>query len=226
MRTLPLAALLLALPLSAQAKPKSKPKPKVEVPVPAAAPAVAPAPAPEPTPAPKPKPRVKFETSYGPIVVELEPELAPATVANFLRYVQEGHYAGTIFHRVIPGFMVQGGGLAEDLSEKPTHASIPNEAPATFKAGLKNTPGTLAMARQTDPQSATAQFYINTNTNTVLDHKAMTADGYGYCVFGHVVEGMEAVAKIEKVNTIWRRGMQNVPEYAVRIKSAELLPEK
>jgi len=222
MRTLPLAALLLTLPLSAQAKPKSKPKPKAE----AAVPVAAPAPAPEPAPAPKPKPRVRFETSYGPIVVELEPELAPKTVANFLRYVKEGHYAGTIFHRVIPGFMVQGGGLAEDLSEKATHASIPNEAPATLKAGLKNTPGTLAMARQPDPQSATAQFYINTNANTMLDHKATTTEGYGYCVFGRVVEGMEAVAKIEKVNTVWRRGMQNVPEYAVRIKSAELLPEK
>lgn len=222
MRTLPLAALLLTLPLTAQAKPKSKPKPKPAVEVPAPVPA----PIPEPTPAPKPKPRVKLETSYGPIILELEPELAPATVANFLRYVKEGHYAGTIFHRVIPGFMIQGGGLAEDLSEKATHAPIPNEAPATFKAGLKNVPGTLAMARQDNPQSATAQFYINTNANSILDHKAPTAEGYGYCVFGRVVEGMEAVAKIEKVNTVWRRGMQNVPEYAVRIKSAEILPEK
>jgi len=222
MRFLPLATLVIALPLSAQAKPKSKPKPKPA----AAVSAPAPAPVPEPTPAPKPKPRVKFETSYGPIVVELEPELAPATVANFLRYVKEGHYAGTTFHRVIPGFMIQGGGLAEDLSEKPTHAPIPNEAAATFKAGLKNTPGTLAMARQDDPQSATAQFYINTNTNSILDHRAPVGKDFGYCVFGRVVEGMEAVTKIEKVNTVWRRGMQNVPEYAVRIKSAELLPEK
>lgn len=222
MRTLPLAALLLALPLSAQDKPKSKPKPK-----PATAVAEpTPAPVPEPTPAPKFKPRVKLETSYGPVILELEPELAPATVANFLRYVKEGHYAGTIFHRVIPGFMVQGGGLAEDLSEKPTHAPVLNEAPATFKAGLKNVPGTLAMARQDDPQSATAQFYINTNANDVLDHRAPTGKDYGYCVFGRVVEGMEAVLKIEKVNTVWRRGMQNVPEYPVRIKSAELLPEK
>ncbi len=221
MRTLPLAAALLCLPLSAQGKPASKPKPKA-----AAVPTPAPAEIPEPMPAPKPKPRVKLETSYGPVILELEPELAPATVANFLRYVKEGHYAGTIFHRVIPGFMVQGGGLLEDLSEKPTHGPIPNEAPATFKAGFKNVPGTLAMARQDDPQSATAQFYINTNANDVLDHRAPAGKDYGYCVFGRVVEGMEAIVKIEKVTTVWRKGMQNVPEYAVRIKSAELLPEK
>lgn len=223
MHTLPLALLLLALPLSAQGKPASKAKPKA-VPAPAAEPT--PAPVAAPAPAPKPKPRVKLETSYGPVILELEPELAPATVANFLRYVQEGHYAGTIFHRVIPGFMVQGGGLKEDLSEKPAHMPIPNEAPTTFKAGLKNEPGTVAMARQDDPQSATAQFYINTNTNTSLDHQAPTPQGYGYCVFGRVVEGMEAVLKIEKVTTVWRRGMQNVPEYPVRIKSAEVLPGK
>ncbi len=221
MYRLPIAALLLALPLFPQAKPKSKSRPK-----PAAVAEPAPAPAPAPTPAPKPKPRVKLETSYGPVILELEPELAPATVANFLRYVKEGFYAGTIFHRVIPGFMVQGGGLKEDLSEKPTHLPIPNEAPATFKGGLKNVPGTLAMARQDDPQSATAQFYINTNANDVLDHRAPTGKDYGYCVFGRVVEGMEAIQKIEKVTTVWRRGMQNVPEYPVRIKSAELLPEK
>jgi len=223
MRTLPLAALLLVLPLSAQGKPKAKPKAK---PATTAVAEPAPAPVAEPVPAPKAKPRVKLETSYGPVVVELEPELAPETVANFLRYVKEGHYAGTIFHRVIPGFMVQGGGLLEDLSEKPTHGPIPNEAPATFKAGLKNVLGTVAMARQTDPQSATAQFYINTNTNVSLDHSAPTAEGYGYCVFGRVVEGMEAILKIEKVNTVWRRGMQSVPEYPVRLKSAEVLPEK
>ena len=220
MPRLPLAALLLALPLSAQVrKPKAKPKP-------AAAPVAEPAPATAPVPAPKPKPRVRLETSYGPVVLELEPELAPATVANFLRYVKEGFYAGTVFHRVIPGFMIQGGGLKEDLIEKPTHAPIPNEAPATFKAGLKNVPGTVAMARLDDPQSATAQFYINTNANDVLDHRAPTAKDYGYCVFGRVVEGMEAALKIEKVTTVWRRGMQNVPEYPVRIKSAELLPER
>ena len=223
MHRLSLAALLLALPLSAQGRTKPKTKPK-----PAATPVAesAPTPLPAPVPAPKPKPRVRLETSYGPVVLELEPELAPATVANFLRYVKEGFYAGTIFHRVIPGFMIQGGGLKEDLVEKPTHAPIPNEAPATFKAGLKNVPGTVAMARLDDPQSATAQFYINTNANDVLDHRAPTGKDYGYCVFGRVVEGMEAVLKIEKVTTVWRRGMQNVPEYPVRIKSAELLPAR
>ena len=211
--------LALVLPLSAQGKPTTKAKPK---PV-AAAPASAPVPVPEPAPAPKPKPRVKLDTSYGPIVLELEPEVAPATVANFLRYVNEGHYAGTIFHRVIPGFMVQGGGMTQEMVEKPTHAAVTNEAPATFKAGLKNELGMVAMARTADPHSACAQFYINTGMNTSLDHTAPTPEGYGYCVFGRVVEGMEAVLKIEKVTTVWRRGMQNVPEYPVRIRAAEVL---
>jgi len=221
MRLLPLLALLAILPLGAQPKPAAKPKSKPK-PV-AAEPAPAPAPTPEPAPAPKPKPRVKLDTSYGPIVLELEPEAAPATVENFLRYVSEGHYAGTVFHRVIPGFMIQGGGMTPDLVEKPTHAPVTNEAPATFKAGFKNEPGMVAMARTGDPHSASSQFYINTAANTSLDHTAPTPEGYGYCVFGRVVEGMEVVAKIEKVTTVWRRGMQNVPEYAVRIKSAEIL---
>jgi len=179
-----------------------------------------------PATTPQAKPRVKFTTSYGPIVVELEPFLAPATVANFLRYVKEGHYAGTIFHRVIPGFMIQGGGHLEDLREKPTHEPIQNEAPATFKGGLKNTKGTIAMARTGDPHSATAQFFINTADNPALDFRAMNEAGYGYCAFGRVVEGMEVVTKIEKVHTVWRMGMQDVPEYALRIKAAEVLPEK
>jgi cyclophilin family peptidyl-prolyl cis-trans isomerase len=171
-----------------------------------------------------PKPRVKLETSYGPIVVELEPALAPRTCENFLRYVKDGFYAGTIFHRVIPGFMIQGGGMLPDLSEKPTRESILNEAPDTFRGGLKNTKGTVAMARTEDPNSARAQFYINTADNPELDNRDLSQAGYGYCVFGRVVSGMEAVEKIEKVNTILRKGMQNVPEYAVRIKSAELVP--
>ncbi|MBP1628065.1 MAG: ppiB [Holophagaceae bacterium] len=179
-----------------------------------------------PAPVPTVKPRVKLTTSYGPIVVELEPGLAPVTVANFLRYVKEGHYAGTIFHRVIPGFMIQGGGFTEDMTEKATHSPIQNEAPATYVAGLKNSRGTIAMARMEDPQSATAQFYINTVDNPALDYKAPTTSGYGYCAFGRVVEGLEVVDKIEKVRTVWRRGMQDVPEYALRIKGAEVLPEK
>jgi cyclophilin family peptidyl-prolyl cis-trans isomerase len=206
MKVLLLAALLCAInPLSGQVP----------------APAPAPAPAQE---APKAKPRVQIITSYGPIVVELEPDLAPRTVENFLRYVKEGHYAGTIFHRVIAGFMIQGGGLLPDLTEKPGHDPIPNEAAATFAAGLKNTRGTLAMARTDEPDSASAQFYINTADNAILDHKDGTAAGFGYCAFGRVVSGMEAVDKIEKVNTILRKGQQNVPEYAVRIKSVEILP--
>lgn len=213
--------LLLALPLAAQSAPKAKPKAKPAL---KAAPAPAPSPAPEPPPAPKAKPRVKLDTSYGPIVIELEPDLAPLTVENFLRYVKEGHYAGTVFHRVIPGFMVQGGGMLDDMSEKPTHPPIPNEAPATFAAGLKNLRGTVAMARTDDPNSATAQFFINTGDNASLDHKSPSAEGMGYCVFGRVVEGMEAVDRIEKVRTGWRRGHQNVPEYPVRLKGAEVLP--
>jgi cyclophilin family peptidyl-prolyl cis-trans isomerase len=171
-----------------------------------------------------PKPRVRLMTSYGPILLELEPEAAPKTVENFLDYVKEGFYAGTIFHRVIPGFMIQGGGFTENLQEKPTHASVQNEADQAAKAGLLNTRGTLAMARTDDPHSATAQFFINTADNPRLDHRDLSREGYGYCVFGRVVEGMDVVAKIEKVITVTRKGMSNVPEYAVRIKSAELVP--
>jgi cyclophilin family peptidyl-prolyl cis-trans isomerase len=212
----------LCASLAAQDKPAP---PKAPSPV-AAAPAVAvPAVPVAPPPAVKPKPRVQIDTSYGPIVVELEPDLAPRTVANFLQYVSEGFYDNTIWHRVIEGFMIQGGGLLTDLTEKPTHAPISNEAPETSKAGLLNTRGTIAMARQDKPQSATAQFYINTVDNNVLDHRDLTDAGFGYCVFGRVISGMEAVDKIVKVHTGWRHGMQNVPEYSVRIKSARRLPD-
>jgi len=201
MKALPLAALLLLAPVPGRAQ------------------------APAAAEAPKAKPRVRIDTSYGPVVVELEPGLAPRTVANFIAYVKAGHYAGTIFHRVIPGFMVQGGGLDKDLNEKPGRDPIPNEAPETFAAGLKNTRGTIAMARTTDPGSATAQFYINLVDNPPLDFKDRSVEGYGYCAFGRVVSGMEAVDKIAQVTTVMRKGMQNVPEYAVRIKAAEVLPE-
>jgi len=174
--------------------------------------------------APKVKPKVRIDTSYGPFVVELEADLAPRTVANFLRYVKEGFYSDTIFHRVIEGFMVQGGGVLKDMTEKPCHEPIPNEAKATFGGGLKNLRGTLAMARTPAPHSATAQFFINTADNASLDPKDDTDAGFGYCVFGRVVSGMEVVDKIEKVHTILRHGMANVPEYPVRIKSADLLP--
>jgi cyclophilin family peptidyl-prolyl cis-trans isomerase len=201
-RTL-LCSLALALPLAAQA-----PAP----------------PAPAAVPVPVAKPRVQLLTSYGPIVVELEPELAPKTVANFLQYVQEGHYKGTIFHRVIEGFMIQGGGLLENLEEKPSRAPVFNEAPQTFKAGLKNTRGAIAMARTGSPHSATAQFYINTVDNPRLDHRDLSEDGYGYCAFGRVISGMEAVDKISKVKTEWRRGQSDVPQFPVRLKDAVLLP--
>jgi cyclophilin family peptidyl-prolyl cis-trans isomerase len=177
-----------------------------------------------PAPAPAAKPRVQLLTSYGPVVVELEPELAPKTVANFLQYVKDGHYKGTIFHRVIEGFMVQGGGMLENMEEKPGREPILNEAPQTFRAGLKNTRGTLAMARTGLPHSASAQFYINVVDNPRLDHRDMSEDGYGYCVFGRVVEGMDAVDKISRVKTEWRRGMSDVPQFAVRLRDAVLLP--
>lgn len=175
-------------------------------------------------PAPTAKPRVRILTSYGPVVVELEPALAPKTVANFLGYVEKGFYAGTIFHRVISGFMVQGGGCLENLEEKPAGPAILNEAPQTFKAGLKNTRGTIAMARTTSPHSAMAQFYINVVDNPRLDHRDLSEDGYGYCAFGRVVSGMEAVDRIANVKTEWRRGMSDVPQFAVRIKEAVVLP--
>jgi cyclophilin family peptidyl-prolyl cis-trans isomerase len=170
------------------------------------------------------KPKVKIDTSYGPFVVELEPDLAPKTVANFLRYVQEGFYSDTIFHRVIKGFMVQGGGMLKDLTEKPVHEAVFNESRTTFAAGLKNTRGAVAMARTDNPQSATAQFFINTVDNPGLDPQAGNPQEYGYCVFGRVISGMAVVDQIEKVHTLWYHGMPNVPEYPVRIKTAELLP--
>jgi cyclophilin family peptidyl-prolyl cis-trans isomerase len=200
-----LCTLLLALPAAAQAPVVPAPPPTAVVPPTAA------------------KPRVQLLTSYGPVVVELEPELAPKTVANFLQYVQEGFYKGTIFHRVIDGFMVQGGGLLENMEEKPGRAPILNEAPQTFKAGLKNTRGTIAMARTGAPHSAVAQFYINLVDNPRLDHRDMTEEGYGYCAFGRVISGMDAVDKIAKVKTEWRRGMGDIPQFAVRLKDAALL---
>lgn len=203
-----LVTLALVLPLAAQLPPAP----------------VAAAPGSAPAPTPMAKPRVQLLTSYGPIVVELEPELAPKTVENFLQYVRDGHYKGTIFHRVIDGFMIQGGGLLENLEEKPNRAPVLNEAPQTFKAGLKNLRGTIAMARTGSPHSATAQFYINVMDNPRLDHRDMSEEGYGYCVFGRVVSGMEAVDKIAKVKTEWRRGMGDVPQFTVRLKDAVLLP--
>lgn len=162
-------------------------------------------------------PRVRIETNYGPITLELEPEKAPKTVENFLGYVKSGHFTGTIFHRVISGFMIQGGGMTESMVEKEAKAPITNEA---ARSGLKNLKGTIAMARTSDPDSAQAQFFINTADNPALDPKAGEA---GYAVFGRVVEGMENVLKIDGVKTVWRKGSQNVPDYPVRIKAASLV---
>ncbi len=142
-------------------------------------------------------PRVKVETNLGSFVLELYPDKAPKTVENFLKYVQDGFYDGTVFHRVIDGFMIQGGGFTPDLERKETRAPIVNEA----DNGLKNTRGTIAMARTMDPHSATAQFFINVKDNPFLDHRGKTPRGWGYAVFGKVVEGMDVVDKIRKVRT-------------------------
>jgi len=171
---------------------------------------------------PQAKPRVSIHTSYGPVVVELEPSLAPATVENFLSYVKSGHYSGTIFHRVIDGFMVQGGGFTENMTEKAVNAPVKNESKAD---GLKNIRGTIAMARTDDPNSATSQFFINLADNPRLDFTSVTLAGIGYCVFGKVVSGMENVDKIAKARTVWRKGFSDVPEFPVRITKAEILAE-
>ena len=140
-------------------------------------------------------PRVTLETTKGRIVIDLDEAKAPKTVANFLEYVRSGHYDGTIFHRVIPGFMVQGGGFTETMSQKPTRAPIQNEA----DNGLSNARGTIAMARTGDPHSASAQFFINVNDNRGLDHSGKNPQGWGYAVFGKVTEGMDVVDQIVKV---------------------------
>ena len=151
--------------------------------------------------------KVKIETSHGTIVAELDPEKAPVTVENFLKYVREGFYDGTIFHRVIEGFMIQGGGFDDNMQQKKTLSPIRNEA----GNGLKNVKGTLAMARTSVVDSATAQFFINLADNGFLDHRDETQAGYGYAVFGKVVEGMDVVEAIGKVKTGDFRGHQDVP---------------
>jgi len=166
-------------------------------------------------------PLVVIETSLGNITVEVYPDRAPKSVENFLGYVKDGFYDGTVFHRVIRGFMVQGGGLTADLGRKPTRASVENEA----ANGLKNQRGTVAMARTAEIHSATSQFFINTVNNGALDHKGGGARDYGYCVFGKVTEGMDVVDKIEKVETGEKSGYQNVPVEPVVIKSVRLKTE-
>ncbi|MCF6150595.1 MAG: peptidyl-prolyl cis-trans isomerase [Candidatus Kuenenia sp.] len=161
-------------------------------------------------------PKVSLETNHGEIVLELYPEKAPETVENFLKYVGDGFYNGTIFHRVIKGFMIQGGGLTEDMNRKTTLDPIKNEA----YNGLKNSRGTVAMARTMDPHSATAQFFINTVDNGFLDFKDQTTRGWGYCVFGKVVKGMEVVDAIERLPTTKKAGYSDVPGATVIVKKA------
>jgi cyclophilin family peptidyl-prolyl cis-trans isomerase len=158
-------------------------------------------------------PRVSLKTSMGEIVLELYPEKAPKSVENFLQYVKNGHYNGTIFHRVKNGFMIQGGGFDKNMKQKPTRAPIENEA----KNGLKNEPYTLAMARTSDPHSASAQFFINVKNNSFLDYPGQ--DGWGYAVFGKVVKGMDVVDKIKLVPT----AAGDVPTKPVVIESASII---
>ncbi|MBX3610604.1 MAG: peptidyl-prolyl cis-trans isomerase [Hydrogenophaga sp.] len=163
-----------------------------------------------------PNPRVKLSTSQGDIVVELDPAKAPKTVENFLQYVAEHHYDGTVFHRVIGTFMIQGGGFTADMQQKPTRAPIPIES----RNGLLNNRGTIAMARTSNPNSATSQFFINVVDNAGLN--APSPDGYGYTVFGKVVAGMDVVDKIRDVPTGNRGMFQNVPTTPVTILKASL----
>jgi cyclophilin family peptidyl-prolyl cis-trans isomerase len=164
--------------------------------------------------------KVKLETSMGDIVIELNEEAAPVTVKNFLQYVEEGFYDGTIFHRVIPDFMIQGGGFTAEMAKKETHAPIVNEA----GNGLKNDRGTIAMARTNNPDSATAQFFVNHTNNDFLNY--VDKNNPGYAVFGKVVKGTEATDKIAAVKTTNQMGMDDIPVEPVVIKSAKVLSDK
>ncbi len=159
---------------------------------------------------------VKLTTTKGDIVIELNEEKAPVTVQNFLNYVRDGFYDGTIFHRVIPNFMIQGGGFNDQMMQKMTQDPIKNEA----NNGLANDRGTIAMARTQDPNSATAQFFINHRDNAFLNHTSQDIQGWGYCVFGKVTEGMDVVDAIASVKTTNRSGHSDVPEEVISITSA------
>lgn len=165
-------------------------------------------------------PQLELKTSQGIVVIELYQDKAPKSVDNFLQYAKDGFYKGTIFHRVIPGFMIQGGGFTPDMKEKATRAPIQNEA----RNGLKNEVGTLAMARTNDPHSASAQFFINVKDNSFLDYPGR--DGWGYAVFGKVVQGLDVVQKIAAVPTTNAGPFQDVPTTPVVIESVKLLPAK
>lgn len=164
--------------------------------------------------------KAALTTTYGTIVIRLDADKAPETVANFVQYVKDGFYNGTVFHRVISNFMIQGGGFTEKMEQKPTRAPVKNEA----DNGLSNNTGTVAMARTSDPHSATAQFFINVGDNHFLD-KARSQDGWGYAVFGEVVEGDEVVERIRNVATGSRGGHQDVPTETVLIESAEIIED-
>lgn len=162
---------------------------------------------------------IKLHTNHGVITLELFEDKAPETAANFKEYVKSGHYDGTIFHRVIGNFMVQGGGFEPGMKQKPTRAPIKNEA----NNGVSNEIGTVAMARTMDPHSASAQFFINVSNNTFLNHTAPTSQGWGYAVFGKVVEGMDVVNAIKGVATTSKGGHQDVPSEDVIIEKAEIV---
>ncbi|TCS72929.1 peptidyl-prolyl cis-trans isomerase B (cyclophilin B) [Sulfuritortus calidifontis] len=164
---------------------------------------------------------VKLHTNFGTITLELDAAKAPDTVANFLQYVRDGFYDNTIFHRVIDGFMIQGGGFTADMEQKETRAPIQNEA----HNGLRNMAYTIAMARTPNPHSATAQFFINVKDNGFLDFTEPSPRGYGYCVFGQVTEGRDVVDRIKKVQTGNRAGHQDVPVEPVIIERAELIED-
>ena len=161
---------------------------------------------------------VEMQTNHGTIVLELDASRAPKTVENFIQYAKDGFYDGTIFHRVIPGFMIQGGGFEVGMNQKPTRDPVKNEA----DNGLKNEKGTIAMARTNDPHSATAQFFINVKDNGFLNHSAPTPQGWGYCVFGRVTEGMDVVQAIEKVATGNKGFHQDVPVSDVIIEKVTI----
>jgi peptidyl-prolyl cis-trans isomerase B (cyclophilin B) len=165
------------------------------------------------------KPKVRMQTNFGDIVLDLDAEKAPITVANFLKYVSSGFYNGLIFHRVINGFMIQGGGMEPGMKQKPTHDPIENEA----GNGLTNDAYTIAMARTSNPHSASSQFFINVANNGFLNHTVPSGQGWGYCVFGRVVQGMDVVDKIKGVETGNRGGHQDVPLEDVVISSAEVV---
>ena len=164
-------------------------------------------------------PRVEFKTSAGSFTLELYPDKAPKTVANFLQYVNSGFYKGTVFHRVIDGFMIQGGGFTPEMKQKETRGPVENEAAIASKGGLKNTVGTIAMARTPDPNSATAQFFINVKDNAFLDFRDPSPQGIGYTVFGKVVQGMNVVMQISRVETTAAGMQRDVPKLPIIIES-------